>query len=472
MSYALIDNSSLTAVQRLLGRVEVRGDHSVDGDIAALEQFIHAILFYHQVVSIDDYKPEHRLSRANDFSFVQFLDPRELGLDRIEAKATDEAKKFMPEIRGGQFVDKDFRQFLEQLKMNVICTWDISSSVYFLAMKMLGQPNTEEFQKYSVVSASIFTELNDRANRGGGWDERVLLFDSAGRPIRNGYTVPNAKWGDGKSGGLTRGLRAFVAALNWLASRTIYYSLAARHLCADTFLHPVRGAFQIRYMQKTGVFGYDFTNSLLATLDDRTEQTLAAIVSGNRELGLKLDLPLFSAWLVQQTGNIHQVLEAALSVRKNQEFEDARYQILEIREAVQKDDIKTANAKAAKISAGLDKLLQVIRKKYGLPSAPTGVPVNPIVKTFNTFASLKSLPELPEIDAKIPLPEFIQKALTQRGIVQTYRNILNDLPSIWRLGDVHEKLTQAIRKSDEPAFTPRTEAPEFRYAHSQWKSPM
>ena len=472
MSYALIDNSSLTAVQRLLGRVEVRGDHSVEGDIAAFQQLIHAILFYHEVVSIDDYKPEHRLSRANDFSFVRFVNPRELGLDKIEMMAADEAKKFMPEIRGGEFADEDFRQFFEQLRMNIVCTWDISSSVYFLTMKMLGQPNTEEFEKYSAVSASIFTELNDRANRGGNWDERVLLYDSTGLPIRDGYTVPNAKWGDGKSGGLTSGLKAFVAALNWLANRTIYYSLAARHLCADTFLHPIRGGFQIRYMQKTGVFGYNFTNALLGSFDDRTQKTLAAIVSGERELGLKLDLPLFSAWLVQQTGNIQQVLETALSLRNNEEFEAARYQILQIREAVEKDDIKTANAKAAKISAGLDKLLQVVRKKYGLPSSPIGVPVNPVIKTFNTLASLKSLPELPEIDARIPLPEFIQKALTQRGIVQTYRNILDDLPTIWKLGDVRKKLTQAIRKSDEPAFTPKTEAPEFRHAHSQWKSPM
>ena len=128
---------------------------------------------------------------------------------------------------------------------------------------------------------------------------------------------------------------------------------------------------------------------------------------------------------------------------------------------MEKDDIKTANVKAAKISAGLDKLLQVVRKKYGLPSSPVGVPVNPVIKTFNTLASLKSLPELPEINARIPLPEFIQKALTQRGIVQTYRNILNDLPTIWKLGDVHKKLTQAIRKSDEPAFTPKTEALSF-----------
>ena len=73
-------------------------------------------------------------------------------------------------------------------------------------------------------------------------------------------------------------------------------------------------------MQKTGVFGYNFTNALLGSFDDRTQKTLTAIVSGDRELGLKLDLPLFSAWLVQQTGNIQQVLETALSLRNNEEF--------------------------------------------------------------------------------------------------------------------------------------------------------
>ena len=107
MSYALIDNASLTAAQRLLGRIETRGDHSIDGDIVAFEQLVHAILFYHEVVCIDDYKPEHRLSRTQDFSFIRFVGPRELGLEKIELAAADEAKKFRPEIRGGQFVDAD-----------------------------------------------------------------------------------------------------------------------------------------------------------------------------------------------------------------------------------------------------------------------------------------------------------------------------------------------------------------------------
>lgn len=472
MSYALIDNASLTAAQRLLGRIKTRGNDSVDGDIAAFEQLVLAILFYNEVVCIDDYKPEFRLSRSKDFSFIRFINPQDFHLDRIEATADTEAQKFRPEIRGGEFADEDFRQFFHQLRMNIICTWDISSSVYFLTMKMLGQPNTEEFHKYSTISASIFTELNDRASRGGGWDDDVLLFDSAGHPIKDGYIVPNAKWADGKTGGLTPGLRAFVTALHWLTGRTIYYSLVARHLCADTFLHPIRSSFQIHYMRKTGVFGYDFTNALLQSFGAKAKETLSAVISGDRGIALKMDLPLFSAWMVQQAGNVQKVLETALALRNNEEFADARYQILQIREAVEKDDIKFANAKVTKISAGLDKTLQIIRKKYGLSSKSDGVSVSPVIKTFNTFAELKSLPKMPDVEARIPIPEFIQNAFAQQGIVQVYKNILNDLPTIWKLGDTHKKLTEAVQISDEATYSPKTEAPEYRRASSSWKSPM
>jgi len=72
------------------------------------------------------------------------------------------------------------------LALNIICTWDISASIYYLTMKMLGQPNTEEFKKYSEISASIFTELTDQAQRGEPLNNDVTLVDSKGRFISKG----------------------------------------------------------------------------------------------------------------------------------------------------------------------------------------------------------------------------------------------------------------------------------------------
>lgn len=193
MSYALIDNASLTATQRLLGRIETRGRYSTDGDIIAFEHLIEGILFYNEVVCLDDYKPEHRESRRRDFPFIRFLNLNEFGLPEVAEVASREAARFSPEIRGGEFVDADFKAFLEQLKMHIVCTWDLTSSVYYLTLKMLGKPNTPEFEKYSDISGTIFNELTDSQQTGAKWNDSVQLVDSSGRPIADGYEIEEAR---------------------------------------------------------------------------------------------------------------------------------------------------------------------------------------------------------------------------------------------------------------------------------------
>ena len=44
MSIALIDHSTLSSVQRVLGQIEVKDKSSIDGDLSAFEQFIYALL--------------------------------------------------------------------------------------------------------------------------------------------------------------------------------------------------------------------------------------------------------------------------------------------------------------------------------------------------------------------------------------------------------------------------------------------
>ena len=161
-----------------------------------------------------------------------------------------------------------------------------------------------------------------------------------------------------------------------------------------------------------------------------------------------------------------------LSVRDSAEFKEARYQILQIREAVDAEDIKGANKQATKIGDKLDKALEEIRKKYGLKSSASGIALSPVIKVFNSLAAFAGWPRLPEINKRVPMPEFLQKALTQKGLVQVYRNVLNDLPAVWKLGEIRKKLTASVRISDDRVFTPRTEDPKFRRAHSRWKSPM
>ena len=76
MRFALIDNSTLTGIQRLLGQIPVKNTLTVDMDILCLENLIEAILFYDQVAFIDDYKPEYREQRAKLFQGLLSLEFR------------------------------------------------------------------------------------------------------------------------------------------------------------------------------------------------------------------------------------------------------------------------------------------------------------------------------------------------------------------------------------------------------------
>ena len=472
MSYALIDNASLTAIQRLLGRIEARGDYSTDGDIVAFEHLIEGVLFYNEVVCLDDYKPEHRESRHRDFPFIRFLDPSKFGLPEVAQAASEEAARFRPEIRGGEFADADFKAFLEQLKMHIVCTWDLTSSVYYLTLKMLGKPNTREFDKYSDISATIFTELSDSQRTGAKWNDSVRLFDSAGRSIADGYEIEEAQWAGGKTGGLTPALRSFVAALNWLAARSIFYSFAARHLAADTFLHPIRSSFQLHYMEKTGVFGFDFTHGIIELLNERTSSTVATLINSTRAAGLRLQLPFFAASLVAETKDPERALHLALKIREEKEFAEARHQLSEIREAFDTDDVPGAAKKATKLVSQLDAALGALKKRFGTKGSGGEISISSVATIYNPVAKLASWPQLPPLKAGIPLPEFMERMIPRKGFAMVYRNVASQLPEIWNLGETRRLLTSRIRHSDKPTYSPKTEDSDFRHTHSQWKSPM
>ena len=83
MTYALVDNSTLTAVERLSGNVLTKSKDSTDTDIVALENYLQAILFYDRIVAIDDYIPKHRDSRIATFSNIDFLKKSDFNLDLI-----------------------------------------------------------------------------------------------------------------------------------------------------------------------------------------------------------------------------------------------------------------------------------------------------------------------------------------------------------------------------------------------------
>ena len=445
---------------------------SVDTDIVALENLVQAILFYDRIVAVDDYIPKYRDERIAAFPFITFLNAHEYNIDTIEEKAAEKAAEIKPEIRGGEFANEDFKRLVDLLQTHIVCTWDISSSIYYLTLKGLAEQNSVEFEKYGKLASAIFTELSDIKEVGGSASSAVKLYDSRGNRITQGYHIPKAKWGNGETGGVTPAISAFVASLSWLANRTIFYSLTSKYLKADSFLYPIRQAYQQHYMNKTCKIGFDFTENLINHFSSSLSQDLVQIHNGGLASATAIDLPIFSAWLAKKTGNSSSIINAAIQIRDDKHIKEAKEQIREVRRLFDESDISTANKAVKKIITDIKKTSDAIRVKYSVETRQ-GTPITRIVQVYNTYAAVNALPKIPSYNFTIKLPEFLHNLRRETGFSAVYRDISTDLTTIWSLGEAKDILGGNVIIDDrKSAYNPKSESPIYKYAHSQWKSPM
>lgn len=467
MTYALMDNATLTAVQRATGAIVVQNTDTINGDLCAVENFLQGILFYDELICIDNYRPEHKENRQKQFPYLRFLSPKEYGLETIEEFARQEAALVRPEIRGGEFVDDDFKGLLEQLKMNMICTWDMSSSVYYLTMKMLGQPDTDEYGKYSSLSAAIFAELADVGDTRGRWSKEVKLVGADGHEFTE-CDFSRKKPGD--FGGATKQLEMFVASLNWLAYKSIYYSMAAKHLKADSFIHPIRHAYQVHWMRKSGAFGYDFTARLLSSLANKTKTSISEIQSHGATQTVALDLPIFSAWLTQASGSVGAAIEAARQIRDRDNFVTIRESLKEIKIAFEEQGVPSGNKLTTNLLRDIDKICGDLKREYGVPSAQ-GIQGSFLIKALNFLTGFAGIPGLPDREFAISTPGFMKSEST-KAYTTVVKDITAELTAIERLGGIRDSMARSFVIDDRKAVRPKVENPAFRYYSSDWKKPM
>lgn len=470
MSYALIDNATLTAVERVLGSIVVKNRDTINGDLVAFENLIQAILFYDDLICVDNYKKEHREKRISKFDFIRFLSESDFNLTQIDDFAKAEARRINPEIRGGCFVDNDFKQLVDLLKLNMVCTWDLRTSVYYLTMKMLGQPDTPEYAKYTELSASIFNELADAGNTKGIWSTDVKIVSSSGYEFTESEFERERKLQSRGMGGMTRSLEMFIASLNWLAYKSIYYGSVAKYFKADSFIHPIRHSYQLHWMKKTGAFGHDYTSRLIRSLSEKISTTRSEIIDHGRTSTISLDLPIFSAWLVSQAGNVDEVIKSALELKTQDYFRECREIIREIHLAYDEDGIRAGNKKITKLQRDLEKISGDIKRIYGVPSRQ-GIQGSFLIKVINSMSGLADLIRLPDIDFAMSTPECI-KSTQHKAFSTVFKDITNELTSFERLGGFREKLISNFSIDDSIYNAPKVEDPRFRYKSSDWKRPM
>jgi len=274
---ALIDNSTLTAIQRLLGVITVKDKNIIDSDILAFEQMVEAILFFDKIVCLDDYKPEFSPSRKEYFSEIQFVDPSIFDYDYFVKKASEVTENLVPKIQSGEIKSTEFKKYFDHLKIPMIFTWDISSSVYYLTQKILGNEIGVDIEKYGVLTSALYSEGYNINKSVVAQDlQRVELYDKSGRIDINRYKLIS-KEGHQVDAKFSKQFEFFVAGLNWLSLRTTIYLLLGEYFQSEVFLHPIRQGFSTNLLSTLYSVPYGKLLPIISAMNSETHNAISQI---------------------------------------------------------------------------------------------------------------------------------------------------------------------------------------------------
>ena len=474
MRYALIDNSTLTAVQRLLGEIEVKDKLAVEGDILSLENYLQAILFYDDIICIDDYKRQHREARRKFFPNIKFVSPNLFNYQDFVDESIRMTKDVVLRVDSGQVADKDFKEYFSRLKMNLCFTWDLSSSHFFLVQKMLTGEGGVEYEDFNKLHSMIFGQKNDdkynslfleqeRAPTLIGRDKTVYMQQ------RDASVLNNMPSGDG----LTPRFSALVASLNWMSQRTAFYTLVADYLQADLFLQPIRQEFMLNVIKKVypgtrlGLF-----NNVMNSMRAGGVSTLKEITAIAQDFEMSQDIPLFSAYFASATSDPLKFIEAAYEERDKPPFFEARVKLRELNNLLLGGErgryVKEINQLLHEVTASFER----IKSKYGVGGGQ-GLALSQLRFLWSFIPGVSSLTVPKELDRQIKSLEFMKHLLPQRGFKAVYRKVIDELVQVDRLGQYKDVILSRVAYHKEATtYGVKTEDSRYKNRDNGWKRPM
>lgn len=438
----VIDNATLSGVERLTGASQTLNLNYTDNDILCLEKLVTAILFSDQLIGVDDYKDEYRSKRLKNFDFIKFS---RIEADKYSTLSADAAAF----ARSMTFSFKDTKpagdvvSFFQSLRIDPQLRWDVWVSSEYLTLSYL--VDDPKFPKYEQVIDSAFrSEATDCKLVASGSDyspalhvaEQSSIVDAKG--LVHAFKTSNPQYAgeDGKSA-----LERLIFGYGWAAERSHFYNAIAITEGADVSLAPLRDAFcescyRIDYPSQV--------SGLLQMLKEKSQQTLSSILEPSGKAQFAVRLPFFTSYLISQTDNPKQCIDLALELRSRREFQECRNAFHNLSHLCAKDKHKEVN----NILKYLDQSCTNLMKKYAVS---TGNGLQFSLSVGLTGISLG-------VDTKL---NQMFRHYKNRPFSRVFRNIAQDMLNVERLGGLHDKLCSSIRKHEKAQYPNIAATPKF-----------
>jgi hypothetical protein len=438
----LVDNATLSGVERLTGESQTRNLNNVDNDILCLEKLLTAILFSDTLIGVDDYKDGFRSQRLKKFNFIDFQKIEPGVYSSLARDAADFARGMAFSFDGSKPAG-DVVSFFESLRIDPQLRWDTFVSSEYLTLSLL--VSDAQNIGYEASIDSVF--------RNEHTDGQVTLAGESFSPnvsverhpeitdvkaLVHAFASGNANFsGSGHKSLLGR----FVFGYGWAAERSYFYNAVAAMNGADAFLAPLRDAFCescCRLESRSQV------NGLLEKLKSTTQQALVKIVDASGDARFAVKLPFFTAYFISRTDNPKQCIDLALQTRNNEEFRECRTILQNLSHLSTQDKYKEVN----EILRFLEQSCASLMKKYAVST--DGGPQISI--SFGLSG--------PSVGTSIKLGQLF-KPYRNRPFARVFRNIAEDMLNVERLGGLYDKLRSSVREHKEAGHPEIDATPKF-----------
>lgn len=438
-SEILIDNATLSGVERLLGRSKTLNLYNKDNDIACFEKLLTAILFSDKIYAVNDYKEAYKRKRIENFSFVEFMNVDEAECKEASADGADFAKSMLFSFEGSTPAG-DAAKFFESLRIDPQMRWDVFTSSEYLTLSLLTE-DTRDASYEGSVTAAFANEVADMNSTTADGAALPRLAVNSSLMADLGEVVQVFRAGNPNYVGMGHKniLEKIVFGYGWAAERSRFYARIAGQRDMEVALSPLRDAFcesccRIDTPQET--------MSLLRSIKESATDAVISIRKPTGSTNFAFKIPFLSSYFISKSDNPTSALKMALDMRNDRAFAECRNLLFNLRHLDYPEKISEMNSIFRYLNESLSKLL----KEYSVASRQ-----GPSV-SFSFGISGPSI----SVDTKIG---SLFREHRNKPFAKVFRSMATDIVNVERMGALHDKMCSQINLHSEarhvtPSLTP------------------
>ena len=318
----LIDNSTISSVQRALGLASISEPALLDVEHTSLGRFCEAVLFQDRILIPDNYKAELTAQRKKllDYPIFEYLPVSEQEDQAFLEVANSLSSVWTEAFQAG--TDSGlFSKYFSQVRAFSHFIWEHSSSDFFLVFRALGID-----KESPLIEAVLASPGNEAAGRS------LEILGTDGLPVG---------WEQ-----LSRHVQRMLSVLGWLGNQYVWYQVLAANVGHAYLAHPLRDFFAHDFMRRVnlgasdaGAFSEIFNqgiNRFAGTMADAIEELGRSAESAT--ITVHSLLPL----IIRECTNGKDFLPTLMQIRDQPDVVAMRQILIEVNEAMDNGDFGPA----------------------------------------------------------------------------------------------------------------------------------